>query len=515
MFYRIVVFFLLFSAGFSAHCQIGIITYHTPFEQEVFENPGSSYVNMFMAIGKQADEAKAKDAEQKIRAFIQEVQRSKILNYSEVKKINALHKLVHERFLTDYKLDAQFQEIFVTGKYNCVSATALFAIVLEELEIPYYIQEKPSHVFIMAYPSSKSISVEMTAKRDASWLPERKDVYQSVAILLEYGMTTEQEIKRLGENAVYNNYYNINKQIDIEDLAGIQYMNQSSEYVRDKEYKEALNAICKAEKWYKGQAIQGMKAELLYWSIAEGSFENLEQIKQLLLYAEMPKADENRVYYYYVNFLQEYVVTGNQPLLADSCIQLVRQSKIKLKLKNKIIGLTYLGLAELYSNTFEPSKQLESAEKAYEFQPDDPLIQKTLIQSILSRFTKEDDTDIELLMSKLDEYRVKTPKIIHHNMFQVAQLLVYSQMSMIAFSNNDGEEGQKYFDLAMQLYLSIGDKSSVQKDSFGWMFAEKGAYLYRKHQYQEALEVLEDGLRYVPKHERILARIEIVKEKLK
>ena len=78
------------------------------------------------------------------------------------KKIKTVYNQVHSTFLKKYQEDVRFQDIFTNGNYNCVTASALFALVFEQLNIPYEIKEEPTHVYLLAYPNSSNILVETT-----------------------------------------------------------------------------------------------------------------------------------------------------------------------------------------------------------------------------------------------------------------------------------------------------------------------------------------------------------------
>ena len=91
----------------------------------------------------------------------------------------------------------------------------------------------------------------------------------------------------------------------------------------------------------------------------------------------------------------------------------------------------------------------------------------------------------------------------------------YVEVSNKFYTDNDGEKGEKYFDLALKTRETMEDKEVLEQEQIGWLYAEAGSYLYRENDYKAALKMLEEGLKLAPGHERLLARIEIVKSKLK
>ncbi|MNV26865.1 hypothetical protein D3C71_1179920 [compost metagenome] len=110
---------------------------HSDYEREILLNKDATHLELLMAIGSGASKERTLAVKQELDAFISEVKSSGIMRLSKVKLMKELHRKVHSRFLNRYQYVCPFPQIFESGKYNCVSATALFALILEELNIPY------------------------------------------------------------------------------------------------------------------------------------------------------------------------------------------------------------------------------------------------------------------------------------------------------------------------------------------------------------------------------------------
>jgi hypothetical protein len=508
------VCFLLFGASgvFSQAQPSGVEHYQTAYEQEVLQNRNATHLELLMTMGAGASRERTLSVKEQLDAFVSEIKLSKLMRMSEVKLMKELHKKVHERFLGTYLYVSPFNKIFETGQYNCVSATALFALVLEELDIPYAIQEQPNHVYIMAYPDTKAISVEMTALRDAYYLPARKDVSKSVAVLVELGLTTREAILQQGSLQIYNAFYNTNSVVDLKQLAGIQYFNEAITAANENEFEKAFDAICKTEKLYNVAKTQVFKTELLYSLLDEAKFDSMKDIGYLISYANLKKNDESQVYAQYAKFIHEQLIMTGRRDLADSSHTCIALQLKDTALVAKLNGLYYLGLSEYFSNAYNLKKRLEYAELAHASAPAIPGIQLWLAQSILSSLENYEE---EELVAKMDEYVSRYPFLKTHNLFLMGYFYLYTAASNEFYSDDDGENGKKYFDLALQTRDALEDKEVLDQDQVGWLYAEAGSYYARKHEYQAALNVLEDGLKLAPGHERIVARIEIVKERMK
>jgi len=485
--------------------------YHTTYEQEVLLNRSATHLELLLAMGPKASRERTAVVKQEFDVFINEIKSSDLLRRSEVKLMKELHRKVHERFLTRYKYISPFHEIFETGEYNCVSATALFALVLEELNIPYNIQEQPNHVYIMAYPDTKAISVEMTAIKDAYYLPPRKDVSKAVGILVELGLTTQKEVQRQGALQVYNTFYNTNSEINLRQLCGIQYFNEAITAANENDYAGAFDAICKTEAYYNVEKTRVFKREVLYTLLDKAKFDCLRDIGYLVEYANLKKTDHTSVYFQYAKFLHEQLITKRKRELADSShIYIVQRMKDTAQVA-ELNGLYYIGLSEYYSNTYNPKKQLEYAELAYKSSPDGPGVELWFTQSLLQSL---ENYEGEELVEKMDEYGVRYPFLQKHNLFLKFYFYAYVSASNDYYSDDDGENGKKYFDLAIQTMNAIEDKEVLEQDHIGWLYAEVGSYLARRHDYQGAINILEEGLKLAPGHEHLLRRIDAVKMRM-
>lgn len=504
--------------------------YATDYEKRVLNDANASRFELFMISDSACSEQKTAAAKKQFDAFIGELKTSKILKQSEEKLIRALHKQVHERFLTRYRALVEFNEVFVSGEYNCVSSTALFALVLEELEIPYYVQEQPGHVLIMAYPNTSNITVEMTTVKNAFVIPPRKDINRAIANLLELQLVTPKQVKAMGDVAVYDMFFNVRSKITIDQLIGIQFFNHAITSVNNDQAERSLSEICKAERFYDVYRTKILKSELLLDVVEKQDFKSIGSLPYLFEFGNTNKYKHQYIVYGYASFINQRLIADGNRQLADSSLVLVKQMVRDTNLLKDLTGIYYLGMSDYFSKAHKNEKALEYSEMAYQASPNSSFVKASLLDQIAYYLSTkylegveesdQEDSDEELeiaekFYSEIDKYCMKYPYLDSNNRFVLLKLYANIDFSMHYYKENDGLNGKKYFDASESLIERITDKELIDEDYLGWLYAECATYLFRQHKYEEAVKTIEKGLKIAPDHERLLARLEIIKSRMK
>ncbi|MCB0494882.1 MAG: hypothetical protein KDC79_01990 [Cyclobacteriaceae bacterium] len=70
---------------------------------------------------------------------------------------------IHNRLLKEYKEYASLDQTLQKGTYDCVTATAMYALFFSELEVPYSVVETNYHLYILAFPGTgNEVLIETT-----------------------------------------------------------------------------------------------------------------------------------------------------------------------------------------------------------------------------------------------------------------------------------------------------------------------------------------------------------------
>jgi hypothetical protein len=176
------------------------------------------------------------------------------------KRVKYVYENVHQAFLTKYQAKNHFSEIFENGYYNCVSATALYSMAFDYFQIPYAIKEKPNHVYPVAYPQSDLVVVETTNPMVGSiaFSDQFKRLY--VENLRKQKLVSNQEVQNTDPTKLFDQYFfRAETNITLDQLVGIQYMNNGIFKFEDDDFINSYKLWEKAYLFYKtDQVINGL-----------------------------------------------------------------------------------------------------------------------------------------------------------------------------------------------------------------------------------------------------------------
>ena len=226
------------------------ITFHSEFEEQIFRDffthGKKDYLALFSMIDPTFDAGALSKSQNQYRAFINRIKDSNYIKKKPEKRIKFLYQAVHDRFFTKYELKNSFRDIFTGGRYNCVSATALYGILFNQLEIPYQIKELPTHVYLMAYPHTARVLVESTDPSGGFYAFNEPFKRSFVDQLAKNKLISQAEHRNNSINTLFDKYYFKDETINLDQLVGIQYTNQALYALEEENLREAYHQLEKA-----------------------------------------------------------------------------------------------------------------------------------------------------------------------------------------------------------------------------------------------------------------------------
>jgi hypothetical protein len=237
---------------------------------------GQSQGRLLTSLLKTVPKADTEVIDQKMADFVasQDLKLSK--TKSEIKFLRILFNESHRKFLKTYKPYSQFNEIFESGHYDCLTGTAFFSLVLESLKFEYIIVETNYHIFLLVHTREGRVLLE-TTDRLFGFKTNPAEIDNSLRTYKENQLTASAPHK----GGYYYQYQaSLFREIKSIQLSGLLYFNQAVVAYNNRDWVACVDSVVKARYIYDNARIEEL-TQLLASSISISELN--EKTKQELL----------------------------------------------------------------------------------------------------------------------------------------------------------------------------------------------------------------------------------------
>jgi hypothetical protein len=184
----------------------------------------------------------AKDkAKDQLQSFIQHLPNK---TTSDEKLLRKIFCRTHRIFLKHYVAYSDFENVFTSGQYDCLTATALFSEVLSELNFSYDIIETNYHIFLIVHTEQGDVLIETTDRYEGfvkgeEQIAKREEAYRKNDLSAEHSKKFQ-----------YHYSFNLYQKITGEKLAGLLYFNQAVKAFNQHNWLLSARMLEKAQELY-------------------------------------------------------------------------------------------------------------------------------------------------------------------------------------------------------------------------------------------------------------------------
>ncbi|MEO7991933.1 MAG: hypothetical protein ABI663_20445 [Chryseolinea sp.] len=491
------------------------LLYRNAFEasrlKEALDGNNVDFVSVFLSID--SDSMTYERSREKLNTFYNLLDPKLAITKSPKQKAKLIFKEVHGHFFNQYEESVLFSRAFKDGFYNCVSASMLYAVILKHYEIPFEIKEKPTHVYLVAYPGTENILFETTNPRGFYVMDEKgKQEYLEGLITLKF--TSREHVNSVGAANAFNEFFYNNQNISLTQLAGLQYYNQTIRWYEEKDMDQAIQCAVKMNMLYPCQKHQYVKASLLTTALANSNYDSIKEVLFLCQYANTIRdiKDRKMVIGEFEEILQKKLYKESDQSFAVKAFELVQGNIDDKKLIEDLTYSYYTYTCNWYAMKGDWNNSLTFANKAYLYNQKDVRLHDLIVRAIISM--TENVKDKQKNVETLDAYIAQYPFITTNKNFRMIRLYHLSMATYSLFNKDKGTEGYKRMEQLEAELKSETERITGIDQMIGMAFAEAGAYHYRKKEYTKAKEILLKGLKVTPDHPELVERLRIVEDDL-
>lgn len=507
----IVPLLLLYTSGFCQEPLVTLaeLTFTSEFEKTVFydhfEKKKSDGFNLFIASGQTLNERAIGQAVQRFNDYVSALNADKVSSKKNDRKIKLIYEDVHTTFLRKYELENRFEDIFVNGYYNCVSASALYALVFEKLNIPYVIKEKPTHVYLIAYPSQERILVETTTPAGGFVTINQQFKQSYVKILKEQKLISSQEYSTGNTNELFDRFYfGEDHDITLTQLIGIQYSNQGVYLLQNKEYMGAFKNFEKAYMFYPSDRVAYMMLSSAHEVFKERQEKDSVHAATLAILSRFGKYGIKRdmIRGEYSNVVQELLFDKGQKESLQKYHKVLMSAISDKSLKEDLDFFHHYEMGRMQYNQARYKDALPYFETCLKIRPGNQETLSIFIVSVAESVKNKPNTEG---IKSMEDYAAKHPFLLENNVFNEMLGTAYLMEMRLGFTQQQAAQGEKYKSTFEQ-FQSKHNEVIFNPYLIGEAYSSAAVYYFRKGNTAKAKAVLNQGLVISPNNNELTNR---------
>lgn len=180
-----------------------------------------------------------------ISSFITKLDEKRFNFKKEETFLRYLFTKAHQKFLKNYVDYCTFSALLEKGNYNCLTGTALYALVLDHFDMEYQIVETNYHIFLMIQTTDGRVLFEATDPING---------FLDSPTEIEARIKRYREIRPVVANKICYQYkFNLCNTVSLEQLVGLMYYNLSVNAYNAKKLSASIDYLEQAINLYRTQ----------------------------------------------------------------------------------------------------------------------------------------------------------------------------------------------------------------------------------------------------------------------
>lgn len=428
------------------------------------------------------------------------------------KKVKFLYEKVHTKFLTKYELTNVFSQVFKDGIYNCVSATALYSLVFDYFKIPYAIQEKPTHVYLIAYPDAERIQIETTTPIGGYRVYDQAFKQSFVKKLTDVKLISSVEYQTKSVDELFDKFYFEDEAIDIQKLIGLQYENTGLYLIEKDETMKAFDQFEKSYFFYPTEKSRYLMYNVLLDAFNKASYGDEKKARYLAMLCQFKKEGitDDQVKGEFARITQKVLIEeGKHELYA----------KIHSMLQKEIADST-ISAEIAYVYNFENGRiaytqglyreSLPFFQNALRIKMNSSEMTGLFVANVAQLYTLTDDK--KTYLDSLKQFATRFPNLNKNSNFTSLTADVILELFARSFEKGNPKLGDQYR-LTFEDYMSKNSNinRSLINRHIGTAYSTACSHYFKIGQTSKARAIVDKGLSYVPDDFQLRSRREMLR----
>jgi len=431
---------------------------------------------------------------QKFQSIFKLLNEKKIYKTESKKDISKLFFAVHDYFLYNYRPVGYFPEIFPKGIYNCVSASILYSLIFNQLNVPYKIYQTSNHVYLVAHPGRQSMIIETTnpsLKQEYFNGEFKKDYVQRLKSVKM--VTDKDELSKSLDEIFHEKYYN-GKETDFQSLYGFEYLNKALTRIQVDPNDDCYELLQKVYFFFPDPQIKTLLYNALIKKIEKCKYQDVKDIDYLIQFSRFDFNDIDKIISVFIEIIKFQELYTDKAEFCDSLYNYFIQEIPDKSIADDISFAYYLQRSKHYRNS---DKMIPYIEKAIAIKQNHVEANNLFLSQIEKRLDRISGFDI--INDSLTYLENKYPYKFVSELFADYRLIAYLNQAYNFFSYSKVSEGDFYlqqFENVCPFPIDLERKKLVR--SIERTYRSLAIYYFYKGNKFKAQQTINRGLKFLP-----------------
>jgi hypothetical protein len=481
------------------HFRADRLLFFSPLEKKSmvnFMHGDPDYLAMIAAVNPGTSERELELYRDWIDEIISEIRSSKFEKLGNENRIARIRKYVSRSLLLNYNSNANFDNLFRDGDYNYFTAASLYAFILDQLGIPYEIREKPTNIYLVAYPGTDRISIE-TTKPGFQFIVFDFDTRENfINFIHGQGVIDDKTYNNGNRKDLFQQYYFADYGLGIREMIGMLYFNSAVDLTEKGRQDDAYAQMEKAFILYPCYKTQFMLLANLNNFIRNMDFHNLAQLGYLIKASRLTGhgVDRKLLLGNLNAIVDKMLVRDEDPegfkFIYDYLMEYLEDEDLKKDFRYRYLYQS--GRMEFLNARY--AKALEYLEPAYLIHPEDEATQDILARSFGGYALMNSP---RLILDKIQHYDSVFTGVTDEGVYLMAKMQTYLELFGQAFQLQDRETGEKYR-LLFENLMDENPDAGMDQYLIGRSYSSAAIFYYRRGQISKSEQLVRKGLEYAP-----------------
>ena len=473
--------------------------YYSALERESFRQyfeGQPDYLKMILAVNANASEQELASFSDWISDIALDIRQKKFDRLSAEKKIEQVERSLNADLLLSFEHQSSFSDLFSKGNYNYFTAASVYALILDQVDIPNNIREVSTGISILAYPDDEQITIEIDGPGSPFFKFAHDTRSNFVEFLRESNAVDDATFAMVNSRSLFERYYFADYGLSIREMIGMQYLKSAIDYLKKSEPANAYTQFEKAFILYPCHKIQYLLMTQLNSFLTAMDYYKLQDLGYLINASRLIGFGMDReMITSYLQDIVRQVLTEKQDLKGMQYIfDYLQEYLADEALKKDFSFRFYYETGRLHFIDGQYRKALASSETAYSLKPDDENNQNLLVGS-LGGYTINSNPG--MVLEKINLYDTAYIGIVDNEIYLTIKQHACLEFFGEAFQLQDSKNGELY----MALFEDMVDQHPdiiINSLAIGRSYSSAAIYYYRQGHVQKSREIVEKGLKYAP-----------------